>query len=208
MGLLALPLFAARFLVQWIKSEKEGRCVTPRSFWLLSTLAHTLMLLHAFIQLQFHVATSQLTSLMIVLRNLQLQNKNHCSTLRFCVYLAAALTALTAVFACQLHLSHISGWFNSPSLPWLQQKTQWPFAWHLFGTLGLLLFSFRFLLQWWYAERYGRSELPYSFWVMSNLGNLILLIYFGVMSDLVNLLGPLFALIPYWRNLILSKRVA
>src|SRR5438132_7565936 len=35
-GLIAQLLFAARFLVQWISSERAGKSVIPFAFWLFS----------------------------------------------------------------------------------------------------------------------------------------------------------------------------
>jgi lipid-A-disaccharide synthase-like uncharacterized protein len=35
-GLLGQVLFSARFLVQWIVSERRGQSVVPRQFWYLS----------------------------------------------------------------------------------------------------------------------------------------------------------------------------
>ena len=35
-GLLAQLVFAMRFIVQWISSERAGRSVVPRAFWYFS----------------------------------------------------------------------------------------------------------------------------------------------------------------------------
>jgi lipid-A-disaccharide synthase-like uncharacterized protein len=35
-GLLGQAFFSARFLVQWIASERRGRSVVPRAFWYFS----------------------------------------------------------------------------------------------------------------------------------------------------------------------------
>ena len=35
-GLIGQIIFTARFVVQWIASERAGKSVTPRSFWHLS----------------------------------------------------------------------------------------------------------------------------------------------------------------------------
>jgi lipid-A-disaccharide synthase-like uncharacterized protein len=41
-GLLGQALFSARFLVQWIASERRRRSVVPRAFWYLSVGGMTL----------------------------------------------------------------------------------------------------------------------------------------------------------------------
>jgi len=39
--------FSARFLVQWLTSEKAGRCVIPRAFWYLSLFGGLMILAYA-----------------------------------------------------------------------------------------------------------------------------------------------------------------
>lgn len=46
-GLLAQGLFASRFLVQWFKSEAEGRSVIPVAFWYFSLIGGALSLAYA-----------------------------------------------------------------------------------------------------------------------------------------------------------------
>ena len=47
LGFLAQALFSARFLVQWVASEKAGRSVIPVSFWFLSMGGGLLLLAYA-----------------------------------------------------------------------------------------------------------------------------------------------------------------
>jgi len=47
LGFLAQALFSARFLMQWIASERAGRSVIPLSFWLFSVGGGTLLLVYA-----------------------------------------------------------------------------------------------------------------------------------------------------------------
>lgn len=47
LGLLAQGLFASRFLVQWFKSEAEGRSVIPIAFWYFSVIGGALSLAYA-----------------------------------------------------------------------------------------------------------------------------------------------------------------
>jgi len=46
-GLVAQGLFMARFLVQWIVSEKKGESTVPVAFWYLSIVGGTLLLSYA-----------------------------------------------------------------------------------------------------------------------------------------------------------------
>ena len=46
-GVLAQLLFTARFVVQWIASERAGRSVVPLAFWLFSIGGGVLLLVYA-----------------------------------------------------------------------------------------------------------------------------------------------------------------
>ena len=47
LGFTAQALFSARFLVQWIASERAGMSVVPISFWFLSIVGGLLLLWYA-----------------------------------------------------------------------------------------------------------------------------------------------------------------
>ena len=77
-------------------------------------------------------------------------------------------------------------------------------AWVLFGLLGQLCFTLRFLVQWIASERSGRSQVPMVFWYLSLLGGGALFVYaLWYRHDLVFTLGQGAGLIVYARNLVL-----
>ncbi|MEX1256138.1 MAG: lipid-A-disaccharide synthase N-terminal domain-containing protein [Gemmatimonadota bacterium] len=47
LGLSAQLLFSARFLVQWLASERRGRSFVPPAFWYLSLGGASVLLLYA-----------------------------------------------------------------------------------------------------------------------------------------------------------------
>ncbi len=47
LGLIAQAIFAARFFVQWIASERAGESVVPDLFWLISLVGSLLLLIYA-----------------------------------------------------------------------------------------------------------------------------------------------------------------
>jgi lipid-A-disaccharide synthase-like uncharacterized protein len=47
LGFFAQGLFAARFVVQWIKSERARRSIIPTSFWYFSIAGSILLLVYA-----------------------------------------------------------------------------------------------------------------------------------------------------------------
>jgi lipid-A-disaccharide synthase-like uncharacterized protein len=69
------------------------------------------------------------------------------------------------------------------------------------GLVGQALFTLRFLVQWLASERAGRSIVPRSFWFLSVSGGFLLLIYAVCRRDPVFILGQLFGLLVYIRNI-------
>lgn len=80
-------------------------------------------------------------------------------------------------------------------------------AWKAFGFLGQILFTLRFLVQWFVSERAGRSTVPVAFWYFSLAGGGVLLLYALLyLADPVFTLGQFAGLFVYGRNLVLIRR--
>jgi len=79
-------------------------------------------------------------------------------------------------------------------------------VWLAIGLGGQLAFGARFLVQWIYSERQGRSVIPTAFWWLSLAGGVILLTYAVHRRDPVFILGQAFGLVVYVRNLMLIAR--
>ena len=73
----------------------------------------------------------------------------------------------------------------------------------IIGFVGQGLFASRFIFQWIYSERKGESYIPIIFWYLSIFGGIGLLIYAISRSDPVIIIGQLFGIFIYLRNLIL-----
>lgn len=71
------------------------------------------------------------------------------------------------------------------------------------GFLGQGLFASRFIFQWIHSEKKGESAIPLIFWYLSIFGGLGLLTYAIFRKDPVIIVGQLFGIIIYSRNLIL-----
>jgi lipid-A-disaccharide synthase-like uncharacterized protein len=81
--------------------------------------------------------------------------------------------------------------------------------WLTVGLLGQLMFTARFLVQWWASEKAGRSVVPVAFWYFSILGSLIVLAYGIHKLEPVIIIGQLPGTVIYARNLwLLSKEKA
>jgi lipid-A-disaccharide synthase-like uncharacterized protein len=70
LGFFAQALFSARFLVQWIASEKAGKSVVPEIFWYLSIAGAALLLAYAVYRKDPVFILGQSTGFVIYGRNL------------------------------------------------------------------------------------------------------------------------------------------
>src|SRR5581483_9145309 len=75
-GLLAQLAFAARFLVQWITSERAGKSVVPMAFWFFSIGGGLLTLVYGLVKREPVIILGQLLSNIIYVRNIMLIIKN------------------------------------------------------------------------------------------------------------------------------------
>ena len=73
----------------------------------------------------------------------------------------------------------------------------------IIGFTGQGLFASRFIVQWIHSEKKGESHIPIIFWYLSIFGGLGLLIYAIFRKDPVIIVGQLFGIFIYLRNLIL-----
>jgi lipid-A-disaccharide synthase-like uncharacterized protein len=74
-GLLGQALFSARFVVQWIASERRKQSVVPREFWYLSLAGALITLSYAIYRLDPVFILGYLPGLFIYARNLYFIHK-------------------------------------------------------------------------------------------------------------------------------------
>ena len=204
LGFIATFCFTLRFAIQWLYSEYKGKSLVPRSFWIVSMIANVLLFLHGSIQFQYHVSLVQGCNSILAWRNINLMDtKEKQYTYRFTVMLLSSMIALvTAYFWLQ---AGQASWFRVPATPWQHAPEQVSALWHFFGFTGMLLFASRFWIQWYQAEKMTESYLSETFWWLSIVSCVIILIYTVKIGDVVNGIGPGLGLIPYIRNLMLLK---
>ncbi len=70
LGLFGQLLFAMRFLVQWLASERQGRMVIPLAFWFFSIGGGLITLAYGLRQREPVIILGQSLSVFIYLRNL------------------------------------------------------------------------------------------------------------------------------------------
>ena len=71
-GLVGQALFSARFLIQWIASERERRSIIPIAFWYFSIAGGMTLLAYAIYRQDPVFILGQSTGVLIYARNLYL----------------------------------------------------------------------------------------------------------------------------------------
>lgn len=207
LGFLSIVFFGARFVIQWIQSERVHRSLTPPIFWQLSLIGNLLLFIHSFIQVQFHVSVIQACSAVISWRNLNLMQKKkppYQLSIVLMIFFFAIVFTVGAFIIQNEFIDPNQSWFRIPRASW---QTHTPVTtsilWNLMGATAYFIFSLRFWVQWWLAEKAQRSELPLSFWWLSLSGGILSIIYFYHIGDSVNLISLTAGMVPYIRNIML-----
>ncbi len=195
-GFLAQGLFSLRLLLQWFLSEKAKRVVSPTSYWQISILASFLLFIYGWLRDDFAIILGQYISYYIYIWNLN--NKHSWKKFPFLLRSILLLTPVAAVvymlFTWNVHA------------PRLFQNADIPLWMLLFGSMGQIIFTFRFVYQWLYSRKRGESVFPVTFWALSLAGSSIIIAYGLYRSDPVLILGQSAGFIAYIRNLLLSKK--
>ncbi len=191
LGYIAQIAFGLRFFVQWLHSEREMRSVTPKSFWHLSIIGNLLLYIYSMNELLPAVSLMQSQNLILSMRNLNLQAPKEKQAPFALVIIALALFATFTLF-CNPFTWDVH--FTSPV--------------HLFGLIGLCCFAARFWVQWWQQENQKEGQLTETFWWISLVGAIVCMIYFLILEDFANFIGPLLSILPYSRNLYFIRKAA
>jgi lipid-A-disaccharide synthase-like uncharacterized protein len=195
-GFLAQILFSARLLVQWIKSEKAGRVLSPTLFWQLSLIASFLLMTYGLLRDDPVIILGQALSYSIYIRNLQYKKAWKLIPMHFKILVIGF--PLMAIF--WLSSSYAHNWndvLNNKNI------SAFMLTW---GSIGQVVFTFRFVYQWYFSEKIKKSILPNGFWIISLVGSLLIISYGVYRNDPVLILGQTFGIIIYSRNLYISLR--
>ena len=198
LGFLAQGLFSARMLVQWMISEKKKRSESPTAYWMLSLIASILFFIYGWLRQDFAIMLGQVISYYIYIWNLKAKGVWGGITPAVRWPLVSILAALpVAGIAFMANPDSIARLFYNEGIQ----------AWLIiYGSLGQIIFTFRFIYQFIYSHRRGSSILPAGFWIISLIGSAIICSYGLVRHDWVLCVGQSVGFFTYSRNLILLKR--
>lgn len=193
-GMVAQVLFAFRMLVQWFLSEKHKAVVSPSIFWRLSLVAAMLLCLYGWLRSDMAIIVGQLITYFIYIRNLHWKGewKTYPSLLR--------------MFIIGLPFAALGYAFNQ-DFDWHEKFIKdIPFWLMTLGLVGQFIFTFRFIVQFYHAEKNKESVLPRMFWILSVIGSALIFIYGVIRVDYVLMIGNGGGLIAYIRNLMIGYK--
>ena len=195
-GFLAQVFFSARILLQWILSERAKKVISPAIFWQLSIVGSYLLFVYGWLRDAFAIILGQIISYYIYIWNLD--KKHQWKKLPFVIRTLLLLTPVAAILYMLKDASaFVDQFFRNEKIPlWLL----------IYGSMGQIIFTLRFVYQWIYSKRKDESLLPIGFWVISLFGSLIIVSYAIYRRDPVLILGQSTGLIAYSRNIYLSRR--
>ena len=195
-GFLAQVFFSARILLQWILSERAKKVISPAIFWQLSIVGSYLLFVYGWLRDDFAIILGQIISYYIYIWNLD--KKHQWKKLPFVIRTLLLLTPVAAILYMLKDASaFVDQFFRTEKIPlWLL----------IYGSMGQIIFTLRFVYQWIYSKRKDESLLPIGFWVISLFGSLIIVSYAIYRRDPVLILGQSTGLIAYSRNIYLSRR--
>lgn len=195
-GFLAQGFFSARVLVQWVMSERARKVLSPGMFWILSIAGSYLLCLYGWLRQDFAIVLGQFISYYVYLWNLDIKG----IWARTAVALRALLLltpVVAMIFAAGDATAFVNRFFHNEDLPlWML----------IFGSAGQVVFTLRFVYQYFYSRRRRRSELPAGFWLLSLSGSLVIVGYGIMRHDPVLIVGQSFGLVAYVRNLMIGYR--
>jgi len=196
LGFISQVLFFTRTLIQWVLSERAKKVLSPTIYWVLSIVASYLFVIYGWFRNDFAILLGQLISYYIYIWNLD-ETGVWKRINRFLRSILVITPIVAIVFVIQNGHYFIENFFTNEKIPvWLI----------IFGTLGQILFSLRFVYQWIYSMSKNESLLPIGFWLISLIGSGIIVIYGIIRVDPILILGQSVGFIAYTRNIIIYKK--
>ncbi len=195
-GFIAQGFFSARMLIQWILSEKQKRIVSPVVYWLCSLAGSILLFVYGCLRNDFAIVLGQLVSYYIYVWNLDIKGAWSKIPLALRVVLFALPVAAVAYLLGDAEY-FMQSFFHNERIPFILL---------LYGSAGQIIFTLRFIYQWYYSYRRHHSVLPIGFWIISLVGSGMIVSYAIFRHDPVLILGQSVGFITYSRNIMIGAK--
>ena len=190
-GFVGNAFYFARFFVQWLQSERARTSVVPIVFWWLSLGGAVCLGAYAYSVGDTPLFLGYALTFCIYLRNTAIAHLGPR---------AGRVDTLPALLAALI---------AGAALVWLASRRTMDgsvgAAWIAVAFLGQVIFSSRFIVQWYASEQIGRAHFPRAFWWISLAGNVLLLAYAVRRGDPVFIAGFALGPVVQVRNLMLSR---
>jgi lipid-A-disaccharide synthase-like uncharacterized protein len=157
-------------------------------------IASFLLFVYGWLRDDFAIILGQSITYFIYIRNMQLQGSWKKLSWIFRTILIL-IPLMIAIYFFNNNLMDFNRFFKNEDIP---------FKLLIWGSLGQIIFTFRFVFQWIYSERKKESSLPFVFWMLSLTGSLMILSYAVMRRDPVLFIGQLFGFTIYIRNIIIG----
>ncbi|NCB98296.1 MAG: lauroyl acyltransferase [Bacteroidia bacterium] len=195
-GLLAQLFFGARTVLQWILSERAKKVLSPSIYWIFSILGAYLFFIYGWLREDFAIIFGQIISYYIYIWNLKI--KGVWQKVFTPVRVLLIVTPIVAIIlAAENAEQFITTFLRNDNIPlWLV----------IFGSIGQVLFTFRFIYQIIYSARRKESILPLGFWAISLTGSSLIIAYAILRMDPVLILGQSAGFIAYIRNIAIYHK--
>ena len=230
-GFTAQIFFSLRTLFQWWKSEKAKKVVSPSAYWVLSVIGSYLFFVYGILRDDFSIVLGQLISPISSSRKVSsptirilitafclaeplFRSKVFGQLISYYIYLwnlnakgvwkrlglvLQTVLLATPVVAVVLMLQNASVYFHN-----FFRNDNIPFWLVVFGSAGQVIFTLRFVYQYFYSRYKHQSTLPVGFWAISLFGSSVIIAYGIFRLDPVLILGQSFGFVAYIRNLVIG----
>ncbi len=192
LGFIGMGLYGSRLIVQWYKSEKAGRVVSPGLYWVMSSIGAIVLYLYGWLRKDFSIIFGESIGYYIYMWNISIMG-----LYRKVPRMLVVLQALFPVAIIWLMMSDFplfkDNFLHNPDIP--------P-GLLLLGLLGQFTFEIRSVYQLIYSYRRKESILPLGHWILAVAGALMIIVYGVIRHDWVLVIGQ-FGIVFSIRNIMI-----
>ena len=192
LGFLGMGLYGVRLVVQWYKSEKAGKVVSPAIYWVMSSVGAIVLYRYGWLRKDFSIIFGESVGYYIYMWNISILGL-YKKVPRIVVILQALFPIVIIGLMVRDFPAFRESFLCNPDVP--------P-ALLLFGVLGQFTFEIRSVYQLVYSYRRKESVLPLGHWILAVAGALMIITYGLIRHDWVLVIGQ-FGIIFSIRNIMI-----